>query len=570
MKAQNTTIREFLDGTKQFVIPVFQRDYTWEEGNWRQIWDDLCHDGAVGGGPGHFVGSIVHVNDSPLAAMNRSLVIDGQQRLTTFSILCAALRDHIRSAGWDGVPDGPTPEQIDGMLLRNHLQSGDAAYKLVLRRADAQTLRAVVDCKSYDTLAGVRSDLIARAYDYFRHRLASPETNLSEVWHGVVRTRIVEIGLELPADDPQSIFESMNSTGVSLTPGDLIRNYLLMGLAEQEQNDLYTEYWSKIEGYFRENGNLDDGLLNAFLLNYIALKRKDRQQLRPNQIYTEFKKSRTTIQGENTLEQLLGDMRRFAGYFAAFEGRLQISSKELTEAMRSTRSQGNTPRVLIMRLYDCYDNQQTLTEREFIRSLRLIESYILRHTICGHQIRSFWRIFAEMSLDIDEATPAESLRHTLAKPRGSYGFWSFQSDFAFSKAIQTTNLAQFQICKYILERLESFDTKEPIPTSKLTIEHIMPQGLTDDWKEMLGKDWEQVHSGWLHRLGNLTLTGYNPDMSNNSFEKKKAFYDKSPLRLTEYVRKQSQWTAAEMETRGNQLAERALRIWPYPGQMRHN
>jgi hypothetical protein len=202
MKAQNTTIREFLDGTKQFVIPVFQRDYTWEERNWRQIWDDICRDGAVDGGPGHFVGSIVHVKDNALAAMNRFLVIDGQQRLATFSILCAALRDHIRSIGWGGVWGGPTPEQIDGMLLRNHLQTGDAAYKLALRRADDETLRAVVDCKSYEALAGVKSDLVASAYDYFRRLLASPETDLLTVWEGAMRTRIVEIGLELPADDP--------------------------------------------------------------------------------------------------------------------------------------------------------------------------------------------------------------------------------------------------------------------------------------------------------------------------------------------------------------------------------
>ena len=436
-----------------------------------------------------------------------------------------------------------------------------------LRRTDNETLHALVDGKNLDTLEGNPSGQIMDAYKLFRERLK--DCDPAAVYNSIASLRIVEVTLNRGFDDPQFVFESLNDTGVDLSEGDKVRNYLLMGLAEQEQNELYTEYWSKIEGYFRgEDGNLDDGPLNSFLQSYIALKRKDREQVKRNQIYDEFKKSRNAIQADGTLEQLLADMRRFAGYYAAFEGRKEMSTQELTDAMRNLRQHGNTPAELIMRLSDCYDNQQTLTEDDFIRSLMLIESYILRHAICGHQIRSYRRIFAEMTLDIEEKAPAESLRLTLSKPRGGYDFWSFQSDFAFSNAIQTTNLAQFQICKYILDRLEeSFKSKEQISTDKFTIEHIMPQSLTKEWQEMLSGDgwgWQQAHANWLHRLGNLTLTGYNPEMSNRSFEEKKTFYGEAPLRLTQFVRNQPQWTAAEMETRGKELAERALRIWPYP------
>ena len=573
MKAQNTTIREFLDGTKQFVIPVFQRDYTWEEGNWRQFWNDVYHDGTEGGGPGHFVGSIVHVNDSPLATMNRSLVIDGQQRLTTFSILCAALRDYIRSAGWD---DGPTPEQIDGMLLRNHLQTGEAVYKLVLRRADDETLRAVVDCKSYDTLAGARSALIAETYDYFRQRLASPETNLSAVWRGVVRTRIVEIGLELPADDPQSIFESMNSTGVSLTPGDLIRNYLLMDLKEQDQTRLYSDYWRATEEYFRgPGGTLDDDLFDAFLRHYLVLKLGKNDQGPRHRTYEEFKENRKQLQGDGTLEEFLQDIRQFARYYALFQGRITPESHGLAEAMRNLRRRGATPAVLAMRLYECYEEGQGLSEADFVRALGMIESYLFRRAIMGFQTRwsTYYRIFANVARDIPnspDSAPLDMVASTLRQWEEWYWWWRFPHDSEFAKVLQENNIYALDnnTRKHLLERLEkSFESKHSVSTDNLTIEHIMPQTLTEEWQKTLdknGEDWQQVHVDWLHRLGNLTLAADNPEMSNKPFENKKAFYAENPLQLTRFVRQQPQWTAAEMEVRGKMLAERALKIWPYP------
>ena len=577
MKAQNTTAREFLDGNKQFVIPVFQRDYTWEEGNWRRIWDDICRDGALDGGPGHFVGSIVHVKDNALAAMSRFLVIDGQQRLTTFSILCAALRDHIRSSGWDSVSGGPTPEEIDGMLLRNHLRTGDAVYKLVLRRADDETLRAVVDCKSYEALAGVKSDLVARAYDYFRRQLASPETDLPTVWKGAMRTRIVEIGLELPADDPQSIFESMNSTGVTLTPGDLVRNYLLMGLNEQEQTRLYSDYWRATEEYFREaGGTLNDNLFDAFLRHYLVLKLGKNEQGPRHRTYEEFKENRNRLQSDGTLEELLQDIRRFAKYYAIFQGRVAPPSPRLAEAMINLRSRGASPAALVMRLYDCHEGGKGLSESDFVRALGIIESYLFRRAIMGNQTRwgSYYRIFANIARDIpvDTATaPLDMVAGTLLRWEEWYWWWRYPRDDEFAKALRENNLyAMGNNCKHLLDRLENFGVKELSPVSEYTIEHIMPQQPGPEWQKMLGKggeDWQQVHGDGLHRLGNLTLTGYNSEMSNLPFEEKKTIpggFNQAAVRLNQFVREQPVWTAAEMEKRGRELADRALKIWPYP------
>ena len=564
MHAQDRTFREIIGNSIQFIVPVFQRDYKWGREQWQRLWDDINRVGSGKINAGHFLGSLVQIDTGKTTpSLSSWLVIDGQQRLATLTLLAAALRDHINSIELEEGQSSLTVELLDDHFLKNRHGKGDEGYKLTLRRTDNATLHALVDGKYSNTFEGSTSGQVADAYKFFRGQL--PGCDPTSLYNSIATLRIVEVTLDRDHDDPQFVFESLNDTGVDLSEGDKVRNYLLMSLAEQEQNDLYTEYWSKIEGHFRgKDGKLDDDLLSAFLRDYIALERKDQQQVQRNRIYDEFKKSRDAIQAKRTLEQLLADMRRFAGYYAAFEGR-PVPSQELAEALRNTRSQGTTPSVLIMRLYDCYDKQHTLSERDFIQSLGLIESYILRHTIRGHQIRSFWRIFAEMTLDIDKESPAESLRHTLAKPRGSYSFWSFQSNFDFSNAIQTKDLAQFQICRYILERLEeSFESKERISTGNLSIEHIMPQALNKEWKDMLGEDWEQVHSDWLHRLGNLTLTGYNPEMSNCPFEKKKSFYQENPLRLTQFVREQPQWAAAEMEKRGKELATRALRIWPFP------
>lgn len=219
-----------------------------------------------------------------------------------------------------------------------------------------------------------------------------------------------------------------------------------------------------------------------------------------------------------------------------------------------------------MRLYDCYENGR-LAEKDFVQCLRLIESYLLRHAVFGHQIRSFWRIFAGMTLDISDESPDKSLSDSLVKPRGSYGFWSFPSDENFTRCIQEKNLYSLQVCRNILDRLENEGEREPSPIGNYSIEHIMPQTLTDEWRDMLGEEAERIHQEWVHRLGNLTLTGYNSEYSNSSFCVKKARkngFNEAAVRLNLFVRNQSKWTVDQMEERGKLLAERALKIWPYP------
>lgn len=568
MQAANTTFRQLIEGTKQFVIPVFQRDYAWERENWQQLWNDITRAASDGGERGHFVGTIVHVPDQTVASRPSQLVIDGQQRLTTLTILCAALRDHIRDNGLAGQEGLPTAEQVDAYFISNALESGDFRYKLLLRRADDATLRAVVDSKNVAEMDGGKSARIAGAYEYFAGMLNRPAENLPTVYNGLSRLRIVEISLDRSIDDPQAVFESINSTGVRLTQGDLVRNYLLMGLRETEQTRMYEEYWQKIEDAFRgKDGAIDNTALNLFLRDYLALKQKITQESQIPRIYEEFKRFRNGPAASVGLEDLLADMVRFARYYSEWNGRWQPRSARLTTAMRNLRRQGNTTGVLVMRLYECYE-QGILSESEFVRGLRYIESFLVRHTVLGHQIRSYWRIFAGMTIDIQDDDPARSLCATLVKDRGNYGFWTFPTNDAFGQSLRHDAIYSKQgIRKYLLDRLENYCQKEPSPVSDYTIEHIMPQSLTGDWRKMLGDDAEQIHADWLHRLGNLTLTAYNSEYSNRSFSEKKTRpggFNESAVRLNQFVREQSEWTPVQMEERGKLLAERALDIWPYP------
>lgn len=563
MQAAETTFRQFFEGTKQFVIPVFQRDYAWERKNWQQLWHDITHAASESGERGHFVGTIVHVPDRTIAARPSLLIIDGQQRLTTLTILYAALRDHIRDNGLAGRGGLPTAEQMDA-FIRNAWESGEFKYKLRLRRADDETLRAVVDGRLDEEMREGKSTRIANAYKYFAGMIRENAANPPSVYNGLIGLRIVEISLNRLIDDPQAVFESINSTGVRLSQGDLVRNYLLMNLREAEQTRMYQDYWQKIEDAFRV---ADGDALDLFLRDYIALKQKFTQESRIPRIYEKFKKYRNGKAASIILEDLLTDMMRFAEYYAEWNGCRQTRSAPFTTAMRNLRRQGNTTGLLVMRLYDCHE-EETRSEADFIYGLRFIESFLVRHAVVGHQIRSYWRIFAGMAVDIQDDDPLGSLRTTLAKDRGSYGSWTFPTDADFDQALrQGAIYLKRGICKYLLDQLENYDQKEPSPVDTYTIEHIMPQSLTDDWREMLGDDAEQIHADWLNQLGNLTLTAYNSEYSNRSFSEKKTCYgglNESAVRLNKFVREQSEWTVTQMEERGKLLAKRALKIWPHP------
>ncbi|MYE13630.1 MAG: DUF262 domain-containing protein [Gammaproteobacteria bacterium] len=560
MKAINRPFTEIINGNRQFIIPVFQRDFSWTREQCAQLWRDVVRASRAEADSGHFMGSIVYVEADVVGAAFQSwLLIDGQQRLTTLTVLMIALRDHIQSTEWSGTEEGPTTERVDAYYLKNLQESGQRRYKLVLRRRDDATLQGLVSGKHPAELDIEPSELLVDAYEFFRSVLQEGECDPEGVYRGVARLNVVDVTLNRNADNPQLVFESMNSTGVDLRQSDLVRNYLLMGLDEAEQTRLYVDYWSKIEVLFRTSGSAFDG----FLRDYMALKQRLTQQIRLDRIYDEFK-SFWNPEAETPLEDLLADMARVARTYASFLGIAPMQRPWLAEAMSSMRSLNTTQGLLIMRLYDFHE-KEVLTQDEFVRAVVLIESYLLRRAVLGLQTRNYWSVFARIAHGLRPEAPFESLQVSLARLRGNN---RFPSDEEFRRGLQEHDLYGLRVCKHVLDRLENSGYQEPSPVQDFSIEHILPQEIADvpQWQAMLGDMWAEDHGVWLHRLGNLTLTAYNSTYSNLPFEKKQAVeggFRQSAVRLNEDVRDAAQWTGVEIRDRGERLAARALRIWPH-------
>ena len=557
MQAQNTTFQQIISGPKQFLIPVFQRDYKWREENWQKLWEDIL--GA--GNAGHFAGSIVHAPDTAFSAIPTYLVIDGQQRLATLTVLCAALRDHINESESQGNGAGPTAIQIEEYCLKNSLETGDRKYKLALRRADNEVLRSVLDGQPMSNDDGAEGSLIDEAYWHFRERLSEGDIDPGLVFRGIMGLRLVEMTLDRNIDNPQSIFESINSTGVDLSEGDLVRNYLLMGLEEAEQTRLYEQYWQRIELLFQKH----DSALDSFIRDYIALTRGDAKQARGDRIYDEFKLFQNSEFAQEELEDQLRELLRFAGYYAKFRGLHQESSAAISQALANVRHHGDTAALVIMRLFDCHE-KGTLTQGEFLAALEATESYLMRRAVARSQTRAYWDNFASFAKQIEDDAALDSLFFAYTRQRGTY---AFPPDSEFRRSLEEGELYRTRVCWNLLSRLENHGEREPSPTSNYSIEHIMPQNenLSPEWQIMLGENWQEIHNLWLHRLGNLTLTGYNSRYSDRPFQEKKSIphgFDESPLRLNSYVRQQSEWTQENIMERGQLLSNRALAIWKYP------
>jgi predicted transport protein len=555
MKAIDSPFTKIINGTTQFVIPVFQRDYTWTEASCEQLWTDVID--VARGTPDrrHFLGSVVYVSTGDsTAGFTKWLLIDGQQRVTTLTLLLAALRDHIIETKWTGTPDGPTSKRVEAYFLRNVQEEGQRQHKLQLRRRDQRALHAILDGKAAPADS---SERIRENYEFFREMLLSVDPEL--VYIGINRLVVVDVTLDRITDDPQLIFESLNSTGIDLSQSDLIRNFILMGLPEKEQTRLYEAYWERIERLFQGSERVFDG----FIRDYVVLKTEAVKQEKADQVYFAFRRyfnSRNI--GGSALEAFLAELLRYAGHYAAFSigSDLPVALKEPLARLRRLL---DVPAILVMRLLACHESG-TLTMGELVDAVRALESYVFRRAICGEQTRGYWQVFARLTYQIAEASPLESMSVGLARLHDSY---RFPADDEFRKALEERDMYGKRVCFDLLERLENHDNREPSDTSKYSIEHILPQNtkLSLEWRKMLGPDWSSVQSFWMHRLGNLTLTGYNSTYSDRPFDVKKTMengFSESSVRLNKFVREQSVWTAKEMEKRGKSLARRALTIWP--------
>ena len=400
MKAIDRPFTKIINGITQFVIPVFQRDYSWTEAECDQLWKDVTEIARDTSERGHFLGSVVYISTGDTSAgFTRWLLIDGQQRVTTLVLLLTALRDHIEESGWIGDDDGPTAKRVDAYFLKNVQEEGSRLHKLVLRRHDQATLKALIDRTE---LPVEQSDRVRDNYEFFRDQLSKTDPGL--VYQGVGRLVIVDVTLDRGTDDPQLIFESLNSTGMDLSQSDLIRNFILMRLPEREQTLFYEQYWSKIESLFRGSEKTFD----AFVRDYIALHTQASKQEKTGNIYSAFRRVFGSIGSDHSnLDSFLQKLLKFARYHAAFSIGTNAPD-ELRQPFAHLRRQVDVPATLVMRLYECYDNG-SLAEADFVKSIELLDSYVFRRAICGEQTRGYWQVFATLAYRIDSKQPFESL-----------------------------------------------------------------------------------------------------------------------------------------------------------------
>ncbi|WQX20067.1 DUF262 domain-containing protein [Helicobacter pylori] len=561
MEANAMKLLDFIGKSqeKQFVIPIYQRVYSWGEKQCKQLWDDIIKTGGNDQIEGHFIGSIVFVHDGIYTTNhNELLIIDGQQRLTTITLLFIALRDHLNDE--DELLEKFSCQKIQNRYLINSDEKGDKKFKLILSEPDRNTLLSLID---KDRRKPSEPSLkIMENFKLFEEWIRKNTDKLETIFKGLDKLMIVWIALKKGKDDPQLIFESMNSKGIELTQTDLIRNYIVMETEVGKQEDFYNQYWRAMEENFKqsEKQSKREDLFNKFVRHYLTIKIGKA----PNEkrVYEAFKDYQQKEGIE--IEDLLKDLQKYCGYFCQIAFKKE-ADKDLNKALGFLVDlEMDVIYPLLLELYSDYSDG-VLSNADFIPIIYLIESYICRRAVCGLGTNSLNKIFVSFTKKINKDQCLESIKAHFLSLETTKG--KFPKDSEFKKLFITIDFYNFQKKTYFFERLENFDTKEPINTQKCTTEHIMPQTLTEEWKRDLGENFQAIHDKYLHTIGNLTLTGYNEKYSNNSFQEKRDMekgFKQSPLKLNQSLKDLESFGEKEIEKRANDLADWALKIWTYP------
>ena len=558
MKATEAKLLTFLQKSTQFIIPIYQRTYSWTEKQCRQLWDDILRAGSSDTIAVHFIGSIVYIEQGLSQVSHRAplLVIDGQQRLTTVSLLIEALA---RVLGDKEPVEGFSAAKLRHYYLTNHLENGDNFFKLLLTQTDNTSLKAVIKNSEKPQEPSLR---ITQNFELFTEWLNGLKGDLYPVCQGLAKLMVVDIALARDQDNPQLIFESMNSTGKELSQADLIRNYILMGLEPTLQTRLYEDYWRPMEVEFGQEAY--DTLFDGFMRHYLTVRTGDIP--REREVYEAFKGYALTTPVQQTgIEALVKEVRTFARYFCALalgkekEPTLKLAFHDLREL------KVDVSYPFLLELYSDYDNGLLSTD-DFEAAVRLVESYVFRRAVCAIPTNSLNKTFATFGKALKKDRYLESISaHFLLLP----SYRRFPKDEEFHRDLQTRDLYNFRSRSYWLRRLENHGRKERVPMDEYTIEHILPQNpeLSAAWREALGEEWQRVQQQWLHTLGNLTLTGYNSEYSDRPFVEKRdrdGGFKQSPLKMNAGLGEVEIWNEAAIQKRATSLATQAVKVWQAP------
>jgi uncharacterized protein with ParB-like and HNH nuclease domain/predicted transport protein len=562
MKATEAKLLAFIKRSPQFVIPIYQRTYSWTDKECRQLWEDILRTGANEDISAHFVGSVVYIEQGLYQVCSQSslLVIDGQQRLTSITLLIAALANALENGGEPF--EGFSQRKLRNFYLFNSEEEDDKRFKLILSQTDKTSLISILNQTELPRDYSIR---VTENFKLFEQLLNEHKDDLVTVCKGLTKLVVVDIALTRDHDNPQLIFESMNSTGRELSQADLIRNYILMGLEPKLQTKLYNQYWRPMEIEFGQEAYVTN--FDGFMRYFLTVKTGTLPNV--GEVYDTFKQhARSPQVAEAGVESLVTDIRNYARYFCAMtlgaepNAALKVAFQDLREL------KVDVAYPFLLELYRDYD-LKLLSQADFLIAVRLVESYVFRRAICAIPTNSMNKTFATFGKALNKDSYLESIQaNLLLLP----SYRRFPGDEEFKRAFQTKDLYKFRSRSYWLRRLENHQRKERVSIDEYTIEHILPQNenLSPVWKESLGEDWQRIHQTYLPTLGNLTLTGYNSEYSDKAFTAKrdmKGGFKESPLKLNQGLGAIEQWDETAIRHRADLLSTLALDVWIAPKVM---
>jgi len=545
MKASETKFQPIIEGTKQYVVPLFQRAYSWGKKEWDVLWDDLIDLCENSEPKTHFIGSIVTMPTvSVPEGVTKYLLIDGQQRLTTIFVLLTLLRDLAKRDGNEGLAD-----EINQTMLVNPFKKGGDYFKLMLTQVDRTFFQNLILHESIDG----EQIQVYECYQYFGRKLAQGNADI-ETLSKIVTNRLSVVSIVLDSDDnPHLVFESLNAKGRPLTQADLIRNYFFMRVHVDEQEKINGKYWEPMQSALGDN--LTECIRHYLMRNGSIVKQGD--------VYFTLK---DRVSNGDALTALR-DIATFAEYYRKLLAPENESHPQIRNVLlRLNRLEITTAYPFLLNCYQDFKQGQ-MPASDFVKILQIIENYVIRRFVCNVPSSQLNKIFPLLYGQAQLKDPSDLVNgvKSILQSRG------YPKDAEFRARLMESKLygagERLIKTKLILETLEaSHQHKEQVPFDELTIEHVMPQTLTDWWKSHLGEDWQADHELHLNTLGNLTLTAYNSEMSNDPYPKKQQRFANSHLELNHYFEKVATWNRAEIEARSRALADLALRAWPYFGK----
>ncbi|MBC5797532.1 DUF262 domain-containing protein [Sphaerospermopsis sp. LEGE 00249] len=544
MQASETKLQEIIEGNKQYVVPLFQRAYSWKKFQWEALWNDILELYRSDNRRPHFMGSIVTMPTSTIPeGVSKYSLIDGQQRLTTIFILLCALRDKAKNI------DDELSAEIHNTIIVNPYKKGLDYYKLQPTQVDRKSFHSLINGQDHVNHSG-----ITECYVFFDKKIRQSNLDFSDL-KKVICSYLSVVSVVLSTEDnPYLVFESLNAKGEPLTQADLIRNYFFLRINPENQDDAYNKYWLPMQETLNDN-------LTEFIRHYLT---KDGVEIKKDEVYFEIKDRMSTSDALSYLKNLY----KFSEYYAKLLDPVKENNLKIRRLLEKiNRLEVATVYPFLLNCYHDYDENK-LSELEFLDVLQILENFIIRRFVCNVQTRGLNRIFSVLYSQVSKES---NLAHSNFVERLKLDLQNrdYPKDTEFQKSLLDVKLygaGRSKKGRLILESIEeSFNHKEQVILDGLEIEHIMPQTINKWWQEHLGEDWGITHDLLLHSLGNLTITAYNGELYNLEFADKKEILINSHLEINKYFENKENWKREDIEKRSLDLAEIVLQIWPYFG-----